>query len=150
VGVLRLVTDIAAPVDVCFDLSRSIDLHVESMAASQERAVAGVTSGLIGAGERVTWEARHLGRRWRVTSCITEYDRPRRFVDEMVEAGPFAFFRHEHLFGPISGGTRMTDVIEFGTRYRPVAPLLDLAAGAYLRRLIVTRNACIRSRAETA
>lgn len=147
-AVLRLVTDIAAPAVVCFDLSRSIDLHVESMAGSQERAVAGVTSGLIGAGERVTWEARHLGRRWRVTSCITEYDRPRRFVDEMVEAGPFAFFRHEHLFEPTRGGTRLTDVIEFRTRYGPVARLVDRGAGAYLRRLIATRNTCIRSRAE--
>lgn len=148
-GALRLVTNVAAPADVCFDLSRSIDLHVESMAASQERAVAGITSGLIGAGERVTWEARHLGRRWRVTSRITEFDPPRRFVDEMEDPGPFAFFRHEHLFETVGEGTRMTDVIEFRTRCGPVAPLVDFAAGAYLRRLIAMRNATIRSRAAT-
>ncbi|HEX2700140.1 MAG TPA: hypothetical protein VHM89_08065 [Acidimicrobiales bacterium] len=70
---LRVVSDIAAPVEVCFDLSRSIELHVESMAASAERAVAGVTSGLIGAGEEVTWAARHFGIRWRVTSRITGF-----------------------------------------------------------------------------
>jgi ligand-binding SRPBCC domain-containing protein len=148
VGELRIVTDIAAPVDVCFDLSRSIDLHVESMVASQERAVAGVTSGLIGAGERVTWEARHLGRHWRVTSRITEYDRPRRFVDEMEEGGPFASFRHEHLFQPHDGGTRMRDVIRFRTRCGPLTLLADIAASAYLRRLMARRNATIRSRAE--
>jgi hypothetical protein len=45
------VTDIAAPTGVCFDLSRSIDLHLESMVASNERAVAGVTSGLICEGQ---------------------------------------------------------------------------------------------------
>ena len=147
-SVLRLITKVAAPACVCFDLSRSIDLHVESMAASQERAVGGITSGLIGAGERVTWEARHLGRRWRVTSRITEFDPPRRFVDEMEDAGPFAFFRHEHLFEPVGDGTRMTDVVEFRTRCGPVASLADLAAGAYLRRLMAMRNATIRSRAE--
>ncbi len=147
--VLRIVTDIAAPRDVCFDLSRSIDLHVESMAASQEQAVAGITSGLIAAGKRVTWETRHLGRRWRVTSRITEFDPPRRFVDQMEEGGPFALFRHEHLFEPTGDGTRMSDVIEYRIRCGPVAPLVDLAAGAYLRRLMGMRNATIRSRAET-
>ncbi len=78
--VLRIVTEIQAAPETCFDLSRSIDLHLESMIVSQERAVAGVTSGLIGYGEEVTWEARHLGRRWRMTSRITEFDPPRRFI----------------------------------------------------------------------
>jgi len=49
VPTLRFTTDIGAAVEACFDLSRSIDLHLESMLASRERAVGGVTSGLIGA-----------------------------------------------------------------------------------------------------
>ena len=147
-AVLRLVTDITASPDVCFDLSRSIDLHLESMVASGERAVGGVTSGLIRAGERVTWKARHSGVRWRVTSRISEFDPPRRFVDEMEEPRPFAYFRHEHLFEASGKGTRMTDVIEFRTRLGPLAPIADVAAGAYLQRLMRTRNATIRSRAE--
>ena len=146
---LLTITDIAASAEVCFDLSRSIDLHVDSMAASEERAVGGITSGLIRAGERVTWEARHFGVLWRVTSRITEFDPPRRFVDEMEEAGAFAFFRHEHLFEPRGDGTRMTDVIQFRTGCGPLSPIADLPAGAYLRRLMHTRNATIRSRAET-
>jgi ligand-binding SRPBCC domain-containing protein len=32
-----------------------------------------------------------------MTSRITEWSRPERFVDEQVR-GPFAAFRHEHLF----------------------------------------------------
>lgn len=86
---LRIVTRIAAPVEKCFDLSRSIDLHLESMAASRERAVGGITSGLIDASQEVSWEAHHLGVRWHMTSGITEFVRPNRFVDEMVR-GPFA------------------------------------------------------------
>ena len=142
----RVVTEIAAPVEVCFDLSRSIDLHLESMLASDERAVAGVTDGLIGAGEEVTWEARHFGVTWRMTSRIVDFDPPRRFVDQMVR-GPFAAFRHEHLFEPYGGGTRMTDVITFRT---PVPLVTDLPIGIYLRRLMRTRNDAIRRKAEAA
>ena len=89
-----MVTDVDAPVEVCFDLSRSIDLHLESMLASDERTVAGVTSGSSGGGADVTWEARHFGVTWRMTSRTVEFEPPRRFVDEMVR-GPFTAFRHE-------------------------------------------------------
>lgn len=138
-------TELAAPVEVSFDLSRSIDLHLESMIASKERAVAGVTSGLISEGQEVSWEARHFGVLWRMTSRITEFDAPKRFVDEMVR-GPFASFRHEHLFEDNDGGTRMTDVIEFRTRLGAIG---DVPAGMYLRRLMSIRNAVIRAKAET-
>ena len=148
-AVLRIVTDIAASAQVCFDLARSIDLHLESMVASGERAVGGVTSGLISAGERVTWEARHFGVRWRVTSRISEFDPPRCFVDEMEAGGPFAYFRHEHIFEPRGDVTHMTDMIVFRTRCGPFAPIVDVAAGAYLRRLMSIRNSTIRTRAES-
>ncbi|MEZ4309048.1 MAG: hypothetical protein R3F14_13505 [Polyangiaceae bacterium] len=50
--ILDITTLIAAPVERAFDLSRSIDLHTVSTAETGETAVAGVTSGLIGLGER--------------------------------------------------------------------------------------------------
>ena len=56
--VIILTLPIAAPIDVVFDLARSIDLHVQSTAQTNERAVAGRTSGLIGLGEEVTWRRR--------------------------------------------------------------------------------------------
>jgi len=143
----RVVTEIAAPVEVCFDLSRSIDLHLESMISSGEQAVDGVTAGLIGAGEEVTWEARHLGMLWRMTSRITAFEPPHRFVDEMVH-GPFAFFRHEHLFAEHGDGTQMTDAVEAGMGLGPLGPVADRAAVAYLKRLIRIRNTAIKARAE--
>jgi len=145
-AVFRMSTEIASSVEVCFDLSRSIDLHLESMSASRERAVAGVTSGLIGEGQEVTWEARHFGRRWRMTSRIREFDSPHRFVDEMVR-GPFSFYRHEHLFEPKGAGTLMTDVVEFGM---PYGPLANPPTEMYLRRLMRIRNATLRMKAESA
>ena len=145
--VLRIITDIDAPVEACFDLARSIDLHLESMITSNERAIAGVTSGLIGAGQEVTWEARHLGRIWRMTSTITEFDPPHRFVDEMVR-GPFGRFRHEHGFAAQGDGTRMTDVVSFRRGFGILGRLVDPFAARYLKHLMVLRNTAIRRKAE--
>ncbi|WP_421978731.1 hypothetical protein [Roseivirga seohaensis] len=52
--VIRIETIIKAPVQRCFDLSRSIDLHQISTIETKERAIAGKTSGLIGLNETVT------------------------------------------------------------------------------------------------
>lgn len=145
--VLRIVTDIRASVETCFDLARSIDLHLESMMVSRERAVAGVTSGLIGYGEEVTWEARHLGRLWGMTSRITEFDFPHRFVDEMV-TGPFGSFRHEHGFEAHGDQTRMTDVVRFRMSFGILGRLVDPFAFAYLRRLMAIRITAIKGKAE--
>jgi hypothetical protein len=42
---------VAAPPDLCFSLTRDLDLHLRSMAHTGEQAVAGRISGLIGWGE---------------------------------------------------------------------------------------------------
>ena len=94
--------------EVAFDLSLSIDLHVDAFARSDEQAIGGTVSGQIELGEFVTWRARHFGRTWTMTSVITEWERPRRFVDEQ-HRGPFKSFRHEHLFTPVENGTQMID-----------------------------------------
>ena len=54
-------TESVLPREQLFDRARSIDTHLETMAASGERAVAGVTEGLISAGEEVTWGQRQIG-----------------------------------------------------------------------------------------
>ena len=48
---IELLTEINAPIEKCFDLSRSIDLHLESTKQTGEEAIAGRTSGLIELGE---------------------------------------------------------------------------------------------------
>src|ERR1700759_359494 len=95
--VIELSTMIDAPIQVCFDLSRSIDLHIESTKQTGEKAIAGRTSGLIEMGESVTWRAKHFGVWQNLTSKITEFKSPDYFTDEMV-SGAFKSFRHEHLF----------------------------------------------------
>ena len=68
---IELRTEIDASVEVVFHLARSIDAHLGSMSKSRERAIAGVTSGLIGLGEQVTWKATHFGVPFRLTSKVT-------------------------------------------------------------------------------
>ena len=58
--IIRVETSINASAEICFDLSRSIDLHLDGTVDTGERAIAGVTSGLIGMDEQVTWRAHHI------------------------------------------------------------------------------------------
>lgn len=81
---ITLTTEIAAPVETVFDLCRSIDLHIESTSKTNEKAVAGRTSGLIDLGETVTWEATHFLVRQRLTVCIKRFDRPNHFRDSIT------------------------------------------------------------------
>ncbi|NIK71762.1 SRPBCC family protein [Paenibacillus sp. BK720] len=140
---------IEAPIDVCFDLSRSIELHMSSTSQTKERAVKGRTSGLIELGETVTWEAVHFGVRQRLTAVISEYERPYRFVDEMVE-GAFKRFKHEHRFESRDGGTLMTDIFDYTSPLGPLGSLADvLFLRSYMERFLMQRNECIKLQAET-
>lgn len=148
---LELVTEIAAPVDRVFDLSRSIDLHMASTANTGERAVAGVTSGLIGLGQEVTWHARHFGIWQHLSVQITAFERPTHFADEMLR-GAFRRMSHDHHFAPWANGegTTMRDVFRFEA---PLGPLGRLAEGLfltrYLRGFLLERNRTIRATAES-
>jgi ligand-binding SRPBCC domain-containing protein len=139
-----LETPIGALPERCFDFSLSVELHLESTARTWERAVGGVTSGTLALGDRVTWEARHLGKRRRMTVEITRYDRPRSFRDEQVD-GPFRRFVHDHRFEQDGTGTCMRDELEFGSL---LGPLDRVVLVPHLRRLLLERNALIKQRAE--
>jgi ligand-binding SRPBCC domain-containing protein len=139
---------IDAPIEVVFDLSLDVDAHVASMSESGERAVDGVTSGLIGPGETVTWRARHFGIPFTMTSRITEWERPHRFVDEQVR-GPFQTFHHEHRFEHAGGTTTMTDRIRFDAPLGPIGRLAErLVLSRYLEKLIEQRGRYLKAAAE--
>ncbi len=110
---IDITTDIHAPPARCFDLTRSVEAHLASAEDTGERVVAGKTTGLLGLGDRVTWEARHLGVRQRLTSEITAYDRPHFFQDRMVR-GAFRFLEHDHSFNSVGDDeTTMRDIVRF-------------------------------------
>ena len=140
---IELSTFVAAPPEAVFDLSLDIGIHIDSMEKSGERAVDGVTKGMIELGESVTWKAKHFGVNWTMTSTITAWDRPTSFVDEQAR-GPFRHFRHVHRFAPEGDGTRMTDEIDYQAPFGFVGDGVDkLILNRYLRRLIEVRNAFI-------
>jgi ligand-binding SRPBCC domain-containing protein len=133
-------TESPLPVERLFDLARNIDLHVDSQSGSGERAVAGVTSGLIGAGQEVTWRARHFGLPLTMTSRVTAFDFPRSFTDEQVK-GPFKSFRHVHKFEATSGGCIMVDRVEFTAPLGVLGRAVErLFLARYLERLIMRRG----------
>ena len=147
--VVTLSLYVHAPPERCFDLSRSIDLHLRSAAHTGEQAVAGVTSGLIGMGQEVTWRARHLGVMQHLTSRIVAYDRPWHFRDAQVR-GAFRRFDHDHRFEAQGDGTRMTDVFDYDAPFGIAGRAAErLFLTAYLHRFLARRNADIKAVAES-
>jgi ligand-binding SRPBCC domain-containing protein len=146
---ILLTTMIHAPPERCFDLSRSIDLHVASTRQTGERAVGAITSGLLGLGEEVTWSARHFGVRQTLTSRITAFDRPHHFRDSMVR-GALRRFDHDHFFAARGEETEMRDVFDFESPLGPLGRLADaLVLTRYLSRFLERRNEEIKRVAES-
>jgi ligand-binding SRPBCC domain-containing protein len=146
---IRLATWINAPVERCFLLSLSIDLHVASAGSSRERAIDGVTTGLIGEGEMVTFQGRHLGMKLKHTSLI-DVSRPYSHFRDVMTAGVFKTFEHDHHFAPMDDGTRIRDEIRFEA---PLGFLGRWATKLFVRRHLATflneRNAMIKRVAES-
>jgi ligand-binding SRPBCC domain-containing protein len=148
VQIIQIETKIAAPPERCFLLSLSIDLHKASTAQTSEQAIAGVTSGVIGPNETVTWRGRHFGFMLTHETLISQYERPRHFQDVMLR-GMFKSFVHDHYFEGLGEGTRMRDVLRFAAPLGPLGWLAEaLALRRYLFGFLVERNRLIQQVAE--
>jgi ligand-binding SRPBCC domain-containing protein len=147
--IIELFTEINAPVKRCFDLARSIDLHLISTKHTGEQAIAGTTTGLINLGETVTWRAKHYFIWQELTSKVVELSSPNFFADEMVK-GAFKSFRHEHYFFNSGDKTIMRDVFEFESPLGLLGRLFNLISlKAYMTSLLKQRNEVIRQVAES-
>ena len=150
--IIEIETLIPASVQTCFDLARNVDLHVRSMSHTKEKIVAGVSGGLIGAGQEVTWEARHFFVRQRLAVRITAFDPPSHFRDSQI-AGPFRRMDHDHFFFPMENGaaTRMLDRFDYESPLGWLGKLADIFfLERYLRRLLETRNRAVQEAATRA
>jgi ligand-binding SRPBCC domain-containing protein len=150
VQLIELETRIAAPLERCFLLSLSIDLHMDSTAPTGERAIAGVMHGIIGQNQTVTWRGRHFGLMLEHTSLIDRYDPPRYFRDVMVK-GNFRSFEHEHFFESTErGDTIMRDRLVFEAPFGPLGWLVERSIlRAYLSMFLGQRDAVIKRIAES-
>jgi ligand-binding SRPBCC domain-containing protein len=146
---IRLGTWINAPVERCFLLSLSVDLHVAAARSTRKTASAPVTEGMIAEGETLTFRGRHFGVYWRHTSLIEKL-RPHSYYRDVMIAGPFQYFEHDHHFAAMDDGTRMRDDIRFSARGGLMG---RLATRIYLRRrlkaYLMERNAMIKRLAES-
>jgi len=146
-------TIIEAPIERCFDLSRSVEVHLLSNVHSGEQALAvgGVTSGLVGLSEEVTWRAKHFGIWQTLTSKVTAMESPRYFQVTMV-SGIFRFMQADHLFESLeSGGTEMKDVFSIAAPLPLLGPLAEaLLLRSYMLALLRERNAVIKRVAESS
>ncbi len=130
---IEINTVINAPIQVVFDLSRSIDFYEKSTERTSEKAIAGKTSGLIELNETVTWKAAHFGIPQKLTSKITFLRQPDVFVDEMTQ-GIFRSLCHQHLFlEGEEGKTLMIDIFEFES---PLGILGKCANRLFLRKYL--------------
>ena len=134
-------TRVHASAEEAFSLSLSVEFHLESFAESGERIVGGLKSGELGLHDTVTWQARHFGIWWTMSSVISEYDRPRYFVDQQLK-GPFKFFCHEHHFESSVDGCTIRDVVQLDAPFGPLGAIVQkLILNRYVEDLIDLRNA---------
>src|SRR5882757_7576018 len=147
--IIRLGTWIDAPVERCFLLSLSVDLHFATARSTQEHASTEAVTGTIGEGDTLTFKGLHFGMRGRHTTLIEKL-RPHAYYRDVMISGPFQHFEHDHHFAKMDDGTRMRDEIRFTTR----GGLLGrLATRIFLRKrlkaYLLERNAMIKRLAES-
>jgi ligand-binding SRPBCC domain-containing protein len=146
---LYLTTEIKAPMEVVFDLARSIDFHQEAAHKTKEKAIGGRTSGLIELGETVVWEAVHFGIRQKLSTKITAMNAPHSFKDEMV-FGAFKSMKHDHAFFEENGLTTMIDFFHFESPFGLIGKLFNsFVLKSYLRKFLKERNKAIKEKAES-
>ena len=147
-AVITTITEIRAPRERVFDLARSVDLHVQSAGDTNEKAIAGVTSGLLEFGQEVTWRGKHLGIWQNLTSRIVRFSRPDYFHDSMVR-GAFRRLEHDHFFDAQGNLTIMKDVLDFTSPLGFLGKVADaIFLKAHMQRFIASRNEVIKRTAE--
>jgi ligand-binding SRPBCC domain-containing protein len=141
--------EIAAPIETCYRMARDIDVHTQTVwKHTREQAIDGVTSGTIGEGQTVTFEATHFGIRQQLTSLITEFKEPYLFVDEM-QRGAFKSLKHIHEFKEYKGYTIMKDTLNFEAPYGLIGWIVErLILKNYMRKFLEHRNTELKKMAE--
>jgi hypothetical protein len=149
---LEELTVIHAPIERCFDLSRSVEVHLVANIHSGEQALAigGITSGLPELDQQVTWRAKHFGIWQNLTSRFTVMQPPAYFQATMVK-GIFRSMQADHYFRTLpSGATEMKDLFRVAAPLPVLGPFAELLfLRRYMLALLRERNAVIKQIAES-
>ncbi|WP_284141629.1 SRPBCC family protein [Virgibacillus sp. LDC-1] len=146
--IIKHIQIIQAPINLCFDLARNVDIHVKTSFKTKEKAVGGVTEGLLEKGDTVTWEAIHFGIRQILTVKVIHMKKPTLFVDVMIK-GAFSSFKHTHQFIEMNDFTVMIDVFEYKSPFGPIGVIADkLFLKKYMSDFIYSRGKELKRIAE--
>jgi hypothetical protein len=149
---LEEITIIHAPIERCFDLARSVEVHLFANIHSGEQALAtgGITSGLPELNQEVIWRAKHFGVWQNLTSRFTAMQPPTYFQATMVK-GIFRSMQADHYFRTLpSGATEMKDDFRVAAPLRILGPLAEaLFLRRYMFSLLRERNTVIKQIAES-
>jgi hypothetical protein len=149
---LEETTIIDAPIERCFDLSRSVEVHLVANIHSGEQALAigGILSGLPELSHQVTWRAKHFGVWQNLTSKYTAMQPPTYFQATMID-GIFRSMQADHYFRALpSGATEMKDLFRVAAPLPLLGPFAELLfLRRYMLALLRERNAVIKQIAES-
>lgn len=150
-AVIEVVSVIEAAPSQVFALKLDVDVHAASLHDSGETATTSTGHRQLALGDEVSFHARHFGLRWHMTSRITAYEPPHRFVDEQTR-GPFRTLRHEHRFEALGAGrTKMTDRMTVSAPLGPLGALITRTLlTPYLKKLLTQRAIHIKHLAEAS
>jgi len=73
-------------------------------------------------GSLIEYRLRMRGLPMRWVSEITEWEPPHKFVDTQLR-GPYALWRHQHLFAAEGSGTRIMDDVEYALPFGIIGEL---------------------------
>ena len=114
-----------APAVRCFDLTRSVDLHVDSSPDIAARAVGGRRTGLSQDGDSTVWSARFFGLRFRMTTRVENFSPPTHFDDRLTR-GLLRRFAHTYRCDPLPDGTcTLSDHLTVEAPFGPLGRLIE-------------------------
>lgn len=144
-----LKTTINAPIETCFDLARNIDIHQLSTTKTNEKAIAGRTSGLCELNDEITWQAKHFGIKQQLTVKITQLEFPYRFEDQMLK-GAFKSMHHIHRFECENNQTVMHDCFKYEVPFGVFGKIFNtFVLKSYMTKFLIERNRVLKEIAET-
>ncbi|MGI4789421.1 MAG: SRPBCC family protein [Janthinobacterium lividum] len=118
-------TLIAAPLERCFDLARSVDVHTVGASPIHGKAIAGRMAGLSTQGDWTTWSARFFSLRFSLTTAITDFN-PLCGFSDALRGGLFTEFGHVYHFAAKGvGQTMMTDEFSFQSPFGFLGAFFD-------------------------
>lgn len=141
---IREETIINATPKAVFDVSRDIGLHLEHGKAHGEIVVKGRTEGLMQQDEIITWEAKHLGMRRRLTVLMEKTIDPELIITTMTK-GPFSHFVHFHRIQAQGNQTLLIDDVFIKAPFGILGYFAEiLFLKKYMRDFIRNRNAHLK------